>query len=65
MISFKLIDNIGRWCAILICIPLLLFFSYLLNKNSDNNILISKCLFIFSIIFLIYESLWLIGFFYK
>jgi len=65
MISFKLTDNIGRLFAILICIPLLLFASYLLNKNSDNNILISKCLFIFSIIFLIYESLWLSGFFYK
>ena len=63
--SFKLTENIGRWCAILICIPLLLFICYLLNKNSDNNILISKCLFIFSIIFLIYEILWLSGFFYK
>ena len=63
--AVQLPDNIGRWCAILICIPLLIFVSYLLNKNSDNNILISKCLFIFSIIFLIYESLWVIGFFYK
>lgn len=58
-------ENIGRWCAILLCIPFLLFVCIILRNNSNYNILISNCLLVFSILFFVYESLWLCGILYK
>ena len=61
---FKMTENIGRWCAVLLCIPLLLLICIILKNSSNYNNLISNCLLIFSIIFFIYESLWLCGILY-
>ena len=61
--KIKLPVNLGRLTAVLICVPFLLLMCSML-KNNKNNKIVAYCLFVFAIIFLIYESLWLMGVFY-
>ncbi len=61
----KVTENyLGRWCAVLLVVPLLLYACYILKKTSEYNNLISNYLSIFSIVFLLYEILWLCGILY-
>ena len=57
----KVSENLGRWIAILLVIPLLLIVCYTLKNTSKYNNLICNYLLIFSFIFFIYETLWLLG----
>ena len=59
--KIQMSENIGRWVAVLIVIPFLVCMSLMLYNNKENGLFVGNCLICLAVIFLVYESLWLMG----
>ena len=54
-------ESMGRWVAVLIVVPFLVYLGVQLLTNRRSPKAVAYSLFVFSGIFFVYESLWLLG----
>ncbi len=59
--ALRVPSQAGRFVAIFLAVPLLVSLSIILLKIPTSNVPVSITLMIFSVIFLVYEMLWIQG----
>ena len=59
--SYHMPECLGRWCAVLVVVPFLLTLAYTLLAHPKQCKIVARALIAFSVLFLVYEVLWIAG----